>query len=210
MDVPTHLLNPPAGGWSIREAAGLWAWICYATPPTAPDTTEVRRIRVQAHREIRAIATQAPAGALPTRPTIRRQSSQSIGPDWWVIGGDSAPSQATPKVLPANWVSQTAMEALAARHGVSYGQPQPPAAVAPVVALEQAPGGDERQVAPGGRPSTNAEAYAYIDELLARGMRKNAAYLEAASKFPSPGVAAASRASTLGAGYRQDKRNNRE
>ena len=134
MDVPHHLLNPPAGGWSIREAAGLWAWICYATPPTAPDTTEVRRIRVQAHREIRAIATQAPAGALPTRPTIRRQSSQSIGPDWWVIGGDSAPSQATPKVLPANWVSQTAMEALAARHGVSYGQPQPPAAVAPVVA----------------------------------------------------------------------------
>mgnify|MGYP001765742090 CR=1 FL=1 len=206
MDVPTHLLNPPAGGWPIHQAAGLWAWLCYAIPPTAPDTTEVGRIRNQAFREIRAIATQAPAGALPTRPTIRRRTST------WLPSSDDPPlrRQVVPSAPPADWVTQPALEALAARHGVSYGQPQPPAAVAPVVALEQAPGGDERQVAPGGRPSTNAEAYAYIDELLARGMRKNAAYLEAASKFPSPGVAAASRASTLGAGYRQDKRNNRE
>ena len=206
MDVPHHLLNPPAGGWHVRLAGELWAWLAYGIEPAAAETSATKMLRMQAHREIKAIATQAPAGALPTRPTIRRRTST------WLPSNDYPPlrRQVVPSAPPADWVSQAALEALAARHGVSYGPPQATAAVAPVVALEQAPGGDVRQAAPGGRPSTNAEAYAFIDELLASGMRKNAAYLEAASKFPSPGVAAASRASTLGAGYRQDKRNNRE
>ena len=86
------------------------------------------------------------------------------------------------------WITKEAMSELCARHGIrppwEQQEPQPPAAVAPVVALEQAPGGDERQVAPGGRPSTNAEAYAYIDDLMADGMNLGNACFAAASKFP--------------------------
>ena len=118
------------------------------------------------------------------------------------------------------WITKEAMNELCTRHGIrppwldteaqATAPDLPPAAVAPVVALEQAPGGDERQVAPGGRPSTNAAAYDYIDALVAAGMKLTAAYHQAAIKFPSPGVDTDSRAKALGAGYRQRNRTNRE
>ena len=206
MDVPAHLLNPPAGGWPIRLAGELWLWLAYGIPPTAAETSATKMLRIQALREIRAIATPAPAGALPPPPTIRRRTST------WLPSNDYPPPrrQAVPSAPPANWVTQAALEGLAARHGVSYGQPLPPAAAAPVVALEQAPGGDERQVAPGGRPSTNAAAYDFIAALVAAGMKPTAAYHQAAIKFPSRGVDTVDRAGALGAGYRQRNRNNRE
>lgn len=179
MDVPNHLLNPPAGGWPIHQAAGLWAWLCYAIPPTAPDTTEVGRIRNQAFREIRAIATPAPA-AVPARP-IRRQSAPFLGPEYdeWLIGGPTPP-RGTPKAPSAAWVTRAALEALCARRGVPFGSSPPRAAGAPVAAVA---GPDKTRDKPG--KVALQDAAALVNELVRNGTHTtyDAAAWEAEGRF---------------------------
>jgi hypothetical protein len=196
MDVPPHLLHPQAGGWPTRQAAGIWAWLSYGITPTAPDTTEVTRIRRQALGEVMAIATPAPAGAMvPPRITIRRRPSA-----WF---GDRGEEREPIAVPPADWVTQAALADLCARHGVAYGQAPTPT----VAALAPAPGREGRQAATGGRPSTNAAAYDFIHTLVAEGLDQKTALAQAANKFPSPGTDVVTRVQQLRAGYRQRQRN---
>lgn len=67
----------------------------------------------------------------------------------------------------------------------------------------QCPAPQVRQPKGPGRPSTNREAYEFIDELMRAGVTsQSAACLEAAAKYPSPGKSPAERAKNLEDGYR--------
>lgn len=83
--------------------------------------------------------------------------------------------------LPATVFTQ---EAPTTTHPFGQYPGSPQALVAPMVTLEQAAGCDEQQVATGGRPSTNAEPYAYIDSLMDDNMGLRDACYAATIKFP--------------------------
>lgn len=209
MDLPPYL-HPQDDGWRLEDAVSIWLLVHYGINRSDPDTPEICRLRLQARREVVTLASELP-DQLKSPPVYVRR----VHRDW---GGatDQWPRQSrnsTPPPPPRTWVTTTALAGLCRQCGhVPPWEQQPPLATLHPALVPQetlALGADEGELATGGRPSTNAGAYAYIDSLLAKGSGKAAAYQNAASKFPSPGIDHDTRANQLASGYRQRNRNHR-
>lgn len=164
--LPLALRTVMDGRLTMRQAHSLWAYAAYGVSPADDAESQARAMNF-----------------------CRRDLSP-----WLFSGPLDDPNNA--------WIDFQALAGLAAMHHVdldidfihtssadmaaafrqAYTAP-PSALVAPVVTLEQALKGD-RQVAPGGRPSTNAPAYLYMDDLMADGMNLRNACSAARIKFP--------------------------
>ncbi len=177
MTIPLHLLNPPAGGWPVSEAAILWAELHYGIERSAPDTIAIRRTRGHALREVLTVATPPPA---PKAKPKARPQGDGFAPAGWGIGCNDPP--APPRPPRPNWVSVSALAALADRHGIPYGS----APTAPVVAIV----GPEKPVAaktrrkPGPKRAPDMQrAIDATNERIAQGWEPGLAAEESAEEF---------------------------
>jgi hypothetical protein len=190
----------------LEDAVSIWLLVHYDIAPTTAETPAVQRLRARAQQEVSPLLTLAP-GEPVQRPATRIVTRYLGG------GEESRWPQLYLVDNPKTWVPADALAGLCRQCGhVPPWEQQPPLATLHPALVPQetlALGADEGELATGGRPSTNAGAYAYIDSLLAKGSGKAAAYQNAASKFPSPGIDHDTRANQLASGYRQRNRNHR-
>ena len=159
MDVPHHLLNPPAGGWHIKDAALLWVWLVWGIPPTAHESSEVQTIRADSLLDMWDIAKHG----VDDNPT------KNPGKDW-VTRSDFAALAAQrgipfgPPQPPPAGVTMTPW-----RGGANTAPEQP-----------RSPSASKSKT----KPTINAEAYEFITAQLSEGIDLGEASKAAAIKFP--------------------------
>jgi len=103
-------LQPQNGGWRLEDAVSIWLLVHYEIGKSDPDTTEIRRLRLQARREVATLASELPDHLKP--PTIRR-----VARDWGGGASDSFPRQTRWVAPPRTWVTMSALAGLCRQHG---------------------------------------------------------------------------------------------
>lgn len=199
MDLPTYL-HPQHGGWRLEDALSLWLLVHYGINRSDPDTPEIRRLRLQARREVETLASELP-DQLKSPPVYVRRVHRDWGgaSDQWPRQTRNSP----PPPPPRTWVTTAALAGLCRQSGhvppweqqTPTAGRQPPDAVVPVVTKKT-------------KPTMNAEAYAFIAVQLAEGMDLGEACQAAAIKFPRGDEKL--RKSSLYNGYKQLMKNHTE
>lgn len=179
MNLPGYL-KPQDGKFRLEDATTLWGIVHYGIAVDTPETPEVKRLRQRAQREVAAVASKEIGPILYNRTPIPPQR-----------GGQESTRGVSYICLPKIWVTAPAMAGLFQQHGHPY--PWGP---------EAEPAHHPVSAGLPGRPSTNAEAYRYIETLMAAGSKQLPACLDAASKF-FPDDDCQKKAETLAAGFRQ-------